>query len=55
LRLCWAPRAAQAGELTWKSRFDVVSVAERVWSRYLALLGDPAGVKRTSESTVRVP
>jgi glycosyltransferase involved in cell wall biosynthesis len=36
-------------------RFDVVSVAERVWSRYLALLGDPAGVKRTSESTVRAP
>ena len=36
-------------------RFDVVSVAERVWSRYLALAGDSAGVNRTSESTVRAP
>jgi glycosyltransferase involved in cell wall biosynthesis len=36
-------------------RFDVVSVAERVWSCYLALTGDPAGVRRTSEPTARAP
>jgi glycosyltransferase involved in cell wall biosynthesis len=43
-------RAAQGAR-----RFDVISVAERVWSRYVALVGDSGGVKRTSEPTVRAP
>src|SRR4051812_10064978 len=58
LMLLRAPRAgaalgARAAE--GARRFDVVSVAERVWSRYLALTGEPASVDRTSQPTVRAP
>ena len=58
LTLLRDPRAAtelgrQAAE--GARRFDVVSVAERVWSRYLALTGGSDGVRRTSEPTVPAP
>jgi glycosyltransferase involved in cell wall biosynthesis len=36
-------------------RFDVVSVAERVWSRYLALTGNAASIRRTAEPTAPAP
>jgi glycosyltransferase involved in cell wall biosynthesis len=58
LTLLRDPRAASqlgARAAEGARRFDVVSVAERVWARYVALVGDPAGVKRTSEPTVRAP
>jgi glycosyltransferase involved in cell wall biosynthesis len=51
------PAAAALGARAARGarRFDVVSVAERVWSRYLALASSRGGVKRTSEPTVRAP
>jgi glycosyltransferase involved in cell wall biosynthesis len=58
LSLLGVPRAAAAlgtRAAEGARRFDVVSVAERVWSRYLTLVSDATGVTRTSEPTVRAP
>jgi glycosyltransferase involved in cell wall biosynthesis len=58
LSLLRDPRAASelgARAAEGAQRFDVISVAEWVWARYLALASDPAAVMRTSEPTVRAP